>query len=76
MTIAELYSSMNSKQRSSIEELMDLELSNDEKEFRMMTEIFKGRQWQIVYVGKKKTLTSCGFKAYISKYPFLSQYQK
>ena len=67
---------MSSKQLSSIGELMDLKLSNDENEFKMMTNIFKGRQWQIVYEGKKKTLTSCGLKAYIRKYPFLSQYQK
>ena len=71
MTIHNLYSSMTSKQLSSIGELMDLKLSNDENEFKIMTDIFKKKQWQIVYEGKKKTLTSCGFKAYIRKYPFI-----
>ena len=76
MTIAKLYSSMRPKQISSIKELMDLDLSDDEKEFKMMTEIFKKTQWGIVYKGKKKTLTSAGLKAYIRKYPVLSKYQK
>ena len=62
---------MTPEQISSIEELMDLDLSDDEKEFKMMTEIFKTKQWKIVYEGKKKTLTSTKFKAYIRKYPFI-----
>ena len=43
---------MRPKQISSIKELMDLDLSDDEKEFKMMTEIFKKTQWDIVYEGK------------------------
>ena len=71
MTIPKLYSSMTPKQLSSIEELMDLDLSEDETEFKMMTSIFKKKQWKIVYEGKKKKLTSSGFNAYIRKYPFI-----
>ena len=58
MTIPKLYSSMTPKQLSSIEGLMDLDLSEDETEFKMMTSIFKKKQWKIVYEGKKKKLTS------------------